>query len=139
MSPHNKAQKRLLMIIAIFAIVSAGVVMSLYFASDNIVFFVQPSELKREHLGKKIRVGGLISKGSIQKLRNRVVIFHITDNIQTITVVYRGMLPTLFREGQGIVAEGVITDMKGKFVAERLLTKHDENYRPPTQEVDIGK
>ena len=132
MSPHNKAQKRLLMIIAIFAIVSAGVVMSLYFASDNIVFFVQPSELKREHLGKKIRVGGLISKGSIQKLRNRVVIFHITDNIQTITVVYRGMLPTLFREG-------VITDMKGKFVAERLLTKHDENYRPPTQEVDIGK
>ena len=131
MAPNNRAQKRLITIIAIFAVVSAGVVMSLYFASDNIVFFIKPSELKEEHIGKKIRIGGLVSKGSIQKMQDRVVIFNITDNIQAITVVYRGMLPTLFRDGQGIVAEGVMLNMKEKFVAERLLTKHDENYKPP--------
>jgi cytochrome c-type biogenesis protein CcmE len=131
MHPNNKAQKRLLMIIAIFSIVTSGIIMSLYFASDNIVFFLKPSELKAEHLGKKIRIGGLISNGSIQKMHNRVVVFNVTDNIKTITILYRGMLPALFRDGQGIVAEGVIMDLNEQFIADRLLTKHDENYKPP--------
>lgn len=131
MFPNKKAYKRLAVIMVIFATISAGVVISLYFASDNIVFFITPSELAETHIGKKIRVGGLVAKGSIQKLPDRTTAFNITDNTKTIEVIYRGILPTLFREGQGMVAEGVIVAMNGKFVAEKLLTKHDENYKPP--------
>jgi len=132
----NKAShKRLAMIVAIFTIISAGIIISLYFASDNIVFFIKPSELTEEHIGKKIRVGGLVAKNSIKKIADRTIIFKITDDIKEIEVSYRGILPTLFREGQGVVAEGVIAKTDGRFFAEKLLTKHDENYKPPRPKV----
>ena len=139
MHPNKKAHKRLMMIIVIFVTISAGIVMTLYFASDNIVFFIKPSELAEIHIGKKIRVGGLVADGSISKLPDRTTAFDITDNTKTIEIIYRGILPTLFREGQGIVAEGIISEMSGKFIAEKLLTKHDENYRPPQDNLEIVK
>lgn len=134
MSPNKKAQYRLLMIAAIFAIVTGGIIMSLYFASDNIVFFLKPSELTEKHMGSKIRVGGLVAKGSIRRMPDRITMFNLTDNSSAIAIVYRGILPTLFREEQGIVAEGVMQSLDGPFIAEKLLTKHDENYKPPAKE-----
>ena len=131
MARNSKAYKRLVNIILVFILVASGIAISLYFASDNIVFFIKPSELTAEHLGKRIRVGGLVEHDSITKMPDRVTAFNITDNTNTISVVYRGIVPTLFREGQGIVAEGMIMKMNGQFVAEKLLTKHDENYKPP--------
>jgi len=133
MSRNKKTHGRLRKIATIFFIVASGVAISLYFASDNIVFFIKPSELKLEHLGKNIRIGGLVSKGSIEKMRDRTIKFDITDDIATITIIYQGIVPTLFREGQGVVAEGVIGEMDGRFIAEKLLTKHDENYKPPQE------
>jgi len=130
--PRNKnTYGRLKNIFAIFLLVASGVAISLYYASDNIVFFIKPSELKLAHLDKNIRVGGLVSKGSIEKMHDRRIKFDITDDIATITIIYRGIVPTLFREGQGIVAEGMIDKMDGYFIAQKLLTKHDENYKPP--------
>jgi cytochrome c-type biogenesis protein CcmE len=136
---NKKSNKRLIMVIVIFATISAGISMILYFASDNIVFFIKPSELVEMHIGKKIRIGGLVVNDSISKLPDRTTKFAITDNAKTIEINYRGILPTLFREGQGIVAEGTISDMNGKFIAEKLLTKHDENYRPPQGNLEVVK
>lgn len=133
MSRNKKTHGRLQKIITIFLIVASGIAVSLYFASDNIVFFIKPSELKLQHIGKNIRIGGLVSKGSIEKMKDRTIKFDVTDNTSTITIIYRGIVPTLFREGQGIVAEGVIGEMDGCFIAEKLLTKHDENYKPPQE------
>ena len=132
-NPVKYAQRRLMTIIAIFIIVSSGIALSLYYASDNIVFFIKPSDLSKEYIGQKIRIGGLVMKGSIRKMPNRVIAFTITDNHANISVTYRGIVPSLFREEQGIVVEGVFTDLKAVFVAEKLLTKHDENYKPPGQ------
>lgn len=132
---NKGSHKRLAMIIVLLTMISAGIVMSLYFASDNIVFFIKPSELTQSHIGKKIRVGGLVAQNSIKKIGDRTIIFNITDDIKEIVVRYRGILPTLFREGQGIVAEGFITQMDSQFIAEKLLTKHDENYKPPETKI----
>lgn len=134
MNINKKAQHRLLVIAAISIIITCGIIMSLYFASDNIVFFLKPSELTEKHMGKKIRVGGLVAKGSIRRMADRVTMFNLTDNSSAVAIAYRGILPTLFREEQGIVAEGIMQSLDGTFVAEKLLTKHDENYKPPVKD-----
>ena len=98
---------------------------------DSLVFFYSPSELaaKPPANGQYIRVGGLVEAGSIQKSGDSIA-FIITDTKDTLTVDYTGALPALFREGQGVVAEGKMgTD--GHFAATRILAKHDENYMPP--------
>lgn len=127
----TRVRKRLAMIIVIFIMVSSGVAISLYYASDNIVFFLKPSELSVKHMGKKIRIGGLVVKGSIKKMPDRSTAFNITDNNKTIAVTYRGIIPALFRDEQGVVVEGILISLDGVFVADAMLTKHDENYRPP--------
>ena len=111
--------------------VGSGIYITLYFLSGNIVFFITPSELSVKHLNKKVRVGGLVQVGSINKPQPDLTIFAIHDNRKSIKVEYKGVLPALFRESQGIVAEGVFSDLSGIFYATRLLTKHDENYKPP--------
>ena len=98
---------------------------------DNIVFFFSPSDLKSRPVtaDQRLRVGGLVEDGSVKK-DGEVVRFVVTDNAEKLTIQYTGILPDLFREGQGIVAEGKLgTD--GVFMASDVLAKHDENYMPP--------
>jgi len=98
---------------------------------DNIVFFFSPSDLKEKAVtaDQRLRVGGLVEAGSIVK-DGETMRFTVTDNAERLTIQYTGILPDLFREGQGIVAEGKMgTD--GVFMASDVLAKHDENYMPP--------
>jgi cytochrome c-type biogenesis protein CcmE len=96
---------------------------------DNLVFFHTPSELatKAPAPGLRLRIGGLVEEGSVVKQGNEVR-FKVTDMAHTVPVAYRGLLPDLFREGQGVVAEGHFKD--GVFTASEVLAKHDENYMP---------
>ena len=80
--------------------------------------------------GKRIRLGGLVAEGSVKRGAGTSVEFAITDTVKTIAVTYTGLLPDLFREGQGVVAEGKL-DPAGRFLADTVLAKHDENYMPP--------
>lgn len=98
---------------------------------SNIVFFYSPSDLQQTavNTGQLIRIGGLVETGSIVHDKDNAIQFHITDGQHTIDVVYQGMLPTLFREGQGAVVEGYM-EHSSQLRATRVLTKHDENYMP---------
>ena len=99
---------------------------------DNVVYFLSPTEIHEKSdipFNKKIRVGGLVKIGSIDKKENTVN-FIITDLKNEIVVSYTGLVPNLFSEGKGVVAEGKLNDKK-YFVADKILAKHDENYMPP--------
>jgi cytochrome c-type biogenesis protein CcmE len=98
---------------------------------ESIVFFFSPSELKERPVAadRRLRVGGLVEAGSIVKSGDTVR-FVVTDNAERLTIQYTGILPDLFREGQGIVAEGKLA-ADGVFMASDVLAKHDENYMPP--------
>ncbi len=95
------------------------------------MFFYAPSELSQLSINKKIRIGGMVKKGSIIYHDGNKVEFIITDFKQEIKTLYQGILPDLFREGQGVVANGRIKD--NVFVADEILAKHDENYMPPVE------
>lgn len=100
--------------------------------NDNLVFFYSPAELAGKTIpaDKIIRIGGLIKDGSVEKMADGISTqFVITDLQDSIVVNYSGILPPMFREGQGTVARGVLKD--GVFLADNLLTKHDEKYMPP--------
>ena len=99
---------------------------------ENVVYFFSPTEIYNNaniSLEKKIRVGGLVKTNSIKK-KNTLVNFVITDLKNEIVVTYNGILPNLFAEGKGVVAEGKLKDKK-YFIADKILAKHDENYMPP--------
>jgi cytochrome c-type biogenesis protein CcmE len=98
---------------------------------DEIAFFVSPSDIATGSVqsGKRFRLGGLVVDGSVHKGADGEVRFALTDAAHSVEVVYRGILPDLFREGQGIVAQGTL-DPAGEFVASEVLAKHDENYMP---------
>jgi cytochrome c-type biogenesis protein CcmE len=116
---------------------SAGVVLAiaaalvLFALRDQIVFFYSPTDLAEKGLapGTRVRIGGLVEEGSVVRNGDGSVRFAVTDTAQTIIVAYRGILPDLFREGQGIVAEGTLAG-DGSVTAETVLAKHDENYMP---------
>jgi cytochrome c-type biogenesis protein CcmE len=110
-------------------VVAAGLV--LYALSDRIVFFNSPSDIRANAPapGQRIRLGGLVVEGSVVKGADGGVGFSITDGAASIPVSYRGILPDLFREGQGVVTEGVL-EPGGGFAADTVLAKHDENYMP---------
>lgn len=100
---------------------------------SNLVFFFSPSQVaaKEAPIGKSFRIGGLVEEGSVKREGNSTTVkFAVTDTIKTIPVVYTGILPDLFREGKGVVAQGKISS-NGIFEAEEVLAKHDENYMPP--------
>ena len=102
--------------------------------NDKVVFFYSPSELELSKISGKetIRIGGIVLKDSVKFFKNAMhVSFVITDNKKNITVNYEGILPDLFREGQGVVVEGMIKEKESVFLAKRVLAKHDENYMPP--------
>ena len=124
--------RRLTFVILGGVALAAATGLILYAFRDNIVFFRSPSELMARHFSpdQRLRVGGLVVKGSVQHDSDGVTTrFDVTDLTQTIKVTYRGILPDLFREGQGVVAEGYLKD--GIFVAKEVLAKHDEKYMPP--------
>jgi cytochrome c-type biogenesis protein CcmE len=99
---------------------------------DSIVFFYSPTEVAEKHLGtgQRFRLGGLVEEGSVKRDEGTTVRFIITDKRSTLPVTYTGVLPDLFREGQGVVAEGALQS-DGVFKADSVLAKHDENYMPP--------
>jgi len=118
----------------IFFLVFVVIVIFFVFRSleDNIVYFFSPTEIYNKSsisLNKKIRLGGLVKEGSTQKKGNSIN-FIITDLKNEIIVSYTGLLPNLFSEGKGVIAEGQLKDKK-YFLAEKILAKHDENYMPP--------
>ncbi len=110
---------------------AAALVLSAF--EENLVFFYGPSELAGMDMpeGRRFRLGGLVEEGSVRRLDDGLTVtFRVTDLATATPVVYKGVLPDLFREGQGIVTEGTLT-AEGVFRAEGVLAKHDENYMPP--------
>jgi len=136
---HPKRKLKLYWIIALMLGSAAIVSLVLYSLKQNINLYLTPSQIQSAHLKPEqlIRVGGLVVKGSVyhypDSIKQRFV---LTDNKQNLTVIYEGILPSLFREGQGIIAEGRI-DSSGVLVASEVLAKHDEEYRPPNITADI--
>jgi cytochrome c-type biogenesis protein CcmE len=128
----TRKQRRAIMIGVGVAILSLAVTLVLVALRDTIVFFHMPSEIAQKGIaaGKRIRLGGLVAVGSLKRGVGSTVEFAVTDQASTIPVRYTGILPDLFREGQGVVAEGAL-DPSGRFLADTVLAKHDETYMPP--------
>lgn len=127
----RKARRRVLIILAVAPILALAAGLSLYAMRDAVVFFYGPTQAKAERVpaGRVVRIGGLVQPGSLAKDGQGEVTFAITDNAVTIKTIYRGDLPDLFREGQGVVAQGAFDDA-GAFRAQTVLAKHDERYMP---------
>lgn len=126
----TRKQKRLTMIGAIGAVLMAAVLLVMFALRDEIVFFYSPTDILTESKarpGERFRLGGLVKEGSIEK-SGETVRFVITDTEHEMPVTYVGILPDLFREGQGVIAEGSLSD--AVFSADTVLAKHDENYMP---------
>ncbi len=123
--------RRLTLIGSALAIAGVALGLVLYALRDSIVFFYAPSEVAAKALGPgtRLRLGGLVEKGSVHRLPGGTVRFTVTDNAKTVDVIYTGLLPDLFREGQGIVAEGTL-DGPASMRADEVLAKHDERYMP---------
>ena len=124
-------RKRLWLLVGSLAVLGAAATLVLSALSDNIVFFYSPTQVAEKHPGpeRRFRLGGLVEQGSVKK-DGQEVRFIVTDLQKTVPVVYRGLLPDLFREGQGVIAEGVL-GADGVFTAREVLAKHDEKYMPP--------
>ncbi len=127
----QKVKLRFFFIILILVSLSLTVFMVLKSLEDNVVYFKSPSDIKLilELKDKKIRVGGMVKKNSIKVSSNKIN-FIITDYKNEINVTYTGIVPNLFSEGKGVVAEGFLKD-RNFFEASKILAKHDENYMPP--------
>ncbi len=127
----KKVKLRFLFIIVILSSIVLSVYLILKSLQENVVYFKSPSDIKLifETEKKKIRVGGMVKKGSIM-MTNDEVSFIITDFKNEINVTYSGIIPNLFSEGKGVVAEGYLKD-QNFFEASKILAKHDENYMPP--------
>jgi cytochrome c-type biogenesis protein CcmE len=128
----TRKQRRLTVLLVSLVLLGSATGMMLAAFNDNLVFFYSPSELaaKRVGPGQHIRIGGLVETQSFAREDGNHVSFRVTDGKTDIAVVYTGALPDLFREGQGVVAEGRL-GADGVFVASTILAKHDENYMPP--------
>jgi cytochrome c-type biogenesis protein CcmE len=124
-------QKRIAIIVGIVAAVGVATALVLNAFQSNLVFFYSPSQIaaREAPVGRTFRLGGLVKNGSLQRDGVRVN-FLVTDTVQTIPVRYEGILPDLFKEGKGVVAQGQLSG-DGVFVAREVLAKHDENYMPP--------
>jgi cytochrome c-type biogenesis protein CcmE len=123
--------RRLALIALSLAVVGAAAGLSLYALSDSIVFFYSPSEVAQKAVapGSRLRIGGMVKTGSLVKSADQNVAFVLTDGAHDLKVAYQGLLPDLFREGQGVVAEGVLA-APGQIRADTILAKHDERYMP---------
>jgi cytochrome c-type biogenesis protein CcmE len=127
----TRKQRRLGLIVACMGILGIAVGLVLFALRGSIVFFNSPTDLVEKHVapGTRVRLGGLVVAGSIVKGQNLTVHFQVTDGNKAVNVDYQGILPDLFKEGQGVVTEGVL-DPGGTFRADTVLAKHDERYMP---------
>jgi cytochrome c-type biogenesis protein CcmE len=126
----TRKQRRLVLIGSGLAVLGLAAALVLTALRDTIVFFNSPTDVVEKQIapGTRIRLGGLVKPGSIAKGDNLAVRFEVTDGNKELQVAYTGILPDLFREGQGVVAEGVLEP--GLFRADTVLAKHDETYMP---------
>ena len=127
----TRKKRRLTVIAGAGAVLALAAALVLIALRDQIVFFYSPTEIAAMAVapGTRVRVGGLVAEGSVERSADGTVRFSVTDTANTIEIVYDEQLPDLFREGQGIVAEGVLT-ASGLLTASNVLAKHDENYMP---------
>jgi cytochrome c-type biogenesis protein CcmE len=127
----TRKAKRLSLIVGALAALGLAAGLVLFALRDNIVFFYTPTQLaeKQPAPGARLRIGGLVKQGSLIKGAGHDVNFVVTDNVKELAVSYAGALPDLFREGQGVVADGMLS-ADGKFRADSVLAKHDERYMP---------
>lgn len=130
MKPRHK---KLAFIVAGITVLGIASMLVLNAFQSNLVFFFSPSQVVANEapIGKSFRIGGLVAEGSVKREDGSTTVhFAVTDTAETIPVVYTGILPDLFREGKGVVAQGKISNA-GVFEADEVLAKHDENYMPP--------
>ena len=128
----KKVKSRIFLIFILLFLTALILFLVLRSLKENVVYFLSPSEVYNTtniSSKEKIRIGGLVKENSIRK-KDMSVIFVITDLKKEIVVSYKGLIPNLFSEGKGVVAEGMLMDKK-YFIADKILAKHDENYMPP--------
>jgi len=128
----TRKRRRMYLLVALLLAFGGATALVLTALDDSVAFFYSPSDLAEKTVpaGQRFRLGGLVEEGSVERSSDRVsVSFRVTDTVRTVPVRYSGLLPDLFREGQGVVAEGSL-DASGTFVASQVLAKHDENYMP---------
>ena len=127
----RRRSRRLVLVASALGVAGVAAGLVLFALRDSVVFFYGPSELvdKAPAPGTRLRVGGLVEQGSIAHIGDNTISFVVTDLAKTVKITYTGLLPDLFREGQGVVAEGVV-EGPGAFRAESVLAKHDETYMP---------
>ena len=129
----NKRSRRKVLILAVVFGVAMAAVLGLTAFEENLLYFYSPTQVKAGEAPQthSFRVGGLVVDGSVKRAPDSLMVqFDVTDNVESMTIEYTGILPDLFREGQGIVAMGSFA-VGGNFVADEVLAKHDENYMPP--------
>ena len=129
----TRKRRRLYFVVAGMATLGLAAALVLSALEDSIVFFHSPTQLaeKKPPPDQRIRIGGLVVAGSVKRSADGLTVnFRVTDNANTVPVRYRGILPDLFREGQGVVAEGRM-GADGRFAADEVLARHDETYMPP--------
>jgi cytochrome c-type biogenesis protein CcmE len=129
----NKRSRRKVLILAVVFGVAMAAVLGLTAFEENLLYFYSPTQVKAGEAPQthSFRVGGLVVDGSVKRAPDSLMVqFDVTDNVESMTIEYTGILPDLFREGQGIVAMGSFA-AGGNFVADEVLAKHDENYMPP--------
>ncbi|MCJ8148164.1 MULTISPECIES: cytochrome c maturation protein CcmE [Shinella] len=127
----TRKQKRLAVIGGGVAFLVAAVLLVMFAFSQSIAYFYVPGDLAKASVppGTRIRLGGLVEDGTVKRGEGSTVTFTVTDTLSTVPVTYTGILPDLFREGQGVVAEGTF-GADGLFIADTVLAKHDETYMP---------
>ncbi len=135
----RKVKLRLFFILLTISALTLTVFLVIKSLEENIVYFKSPSEVNLipEITSKKIRIGGMVKKNSIEMSSNEII-FIITDFKNEINVTYSGVVPNLFSEGKGVVAEGFLKD-RNFFQASKILAKHDENYMPPEVKASLGE
>ena len=130
---HPQRRKRLALISLLITGIGAAVALATVALKENINLFYSPTQILSGEAPKNhvFRLGGLVAEGSVKRNKDNLdVYFEVTDTDKKVAVIYNGILPDLFREGQGIVALGKLRD-DGVFIADEVLAKHDENYMPP--------
>jgi len=128
----TRKQRRAWLIGGGAAVLAVAFILVLFALRGTIVYFYTPSDLETKPVatGQRFRLGGLVADGSVVRGGGTKISFKVTDTLQTVRVLYDGILPDLFREGQGVIAEGALND-NGIFDADTVLAKHDETYMPP--------
>lgn len=134
-----KRRRRIAFLTIALFILTASIALIAAALEDSITFFYTPSELFQKNVSslENIRIGGMVVANSVAYGENGNIQFQVTDQQTSLSVVFEGIPPDLFAEGQGVIAEGTLTS-QGVFIARRILAKHDENYMPPSAETNLS-